>query len=791
MWVQQPYKPTPGNIAGWIFLGILGTWMLHRRNPELQTTRFEQHELSPAQEFDSFLRQHRSMRGGGDPVAFQWLFQSGAAAGVPAGSVVRTRLLALDAQGRPARRCEHIHVNVSVGGHGRLSNLTALRHWVNSELAVDFVDEVAELLDASIRISINNQEMFTHRSQFRFNKAPVRYVQLSVRPVVLSSKAGSSGGNTSNRTWPTLVVHEILVSAQDHFGNEIAGSDLAGDDNGICNGFAIQSSSRFVDVLSGGQVSLNSKGEASVLVRSRAPGTVEFRLVPLGGNAVSSSSRTLMGGNLQVRFADPPGAGINTASSHVVAGPNRSDDKWVAMAQEVKEAFLHAWQGYKRYAWGTDELQPLSKKGKDTFGNIGMTILDSLTTLWLMDLKHEFDEGAAFVESELDFDTADREISVFEVVIRALGGLLGAHALSGRPAFLERALELGERLLPALNSTSGFPMPRWNLARGLGKTTYNAASEPTILAEAGSLQLEFRYLSAVSGDMRFSKAAEVCSEAIRATGASGILPVHLSPPEGGPPKIMNDNRAMGALADSYYEYLLKQWLQSPEETQFKDEWMAVMDDLPSLVHPDPRKESSEGSKLQLTEMDFQGGRIWKMDHLSCFVPGMAALGLMNVPKGDIQGSRNASWFRMAEGLTASCMHLWKDTKTGLAPEYVLLHQSGNGEKLIEGSGKHSFLRPETAESLFYLYRLTGHNRYRKWGKNLFHAIVEHAKVPGGYASVKDVNKIPTEKMDEMQSFVMAETLKYLYLLFSPPETLDLERFVLNTEGHPFRTLRSW
>lgn len=765
--------------------------MLHRRNPGLQVTRFEQHELSSTQELDGFLRQHRSMRGGGDPVAFQWLLQSGAAEGVPAGNIFHTRLLALDAQGRPARRCEHIQVNVSVGGHGRLSNLSALGNWVNSELALDIEDEIAEVLDASIRISIPNQEMFTHRSQLRFTKAPVRDVRLSLRPVVLSRRAGSVSGNTSNRTWPTLVVHEVILSAWDRFGNEIVASDLAGDGNSICNGFVIQSSSRSVEVLSGGQVSLNSKGEASVLVRSQAPGTVEFRLVPPNGKAISSSGHDLTGGNLQVQFADPPGAGINTASRHAVGGSNGSADKWEAMANEVKEAFLHAWQGYKRYAWGSDELQPLSKKGKDTFGNIGMTILDSLTTLWLMDLKHEFNEGAAFVESELDFDTADREISVFEVVIRALGGLLGAHALSGRPAFLERALELGERLLPALNSTSGFPMPRWNLARGLGKTTYNAAKEPTILAEAGSLQLEFRYLSAVSGDMRFSKAAEVCSEAIRATGASGILPVHLSPPEGGPPQLMRDTKAMGALADSYYEYLLKQWLQSPEETQYKDEWMAVMDDLPGLVHPDPRKESSGGDKLQLTELDFRGGRIWKMDHLSCFVPGMVALGLMNVPKGDIHGGRNASWFRMAEGLTTSCMHLWKDTKTGLAPEYVLLHKSGNGQKYIEDGGKHSFLRPETAESLFYLHRLTGNNKYRKWGKKLFRAIVEHAKVPGGYASVKDVNRIPTEKMDEMQSFVMAETLKYLYLLFSPPETLDLERFVLNTEGHPLRTLRSW
>ncbi|CAJ1400591.1 unnamed protein product [Effrenium voratum] len=136
--------------------------------------------------------------------------------------------------------------------------------------------------------------------------------------------------------------------------------------------------------------------------------------------------------------------------------------------------------------------------------------------------------------------------------------------------------------------------------------------------------------------------------------------------------------------------------------------------------------------------------------------------------------------------TATCAKLWRDTKSGLAPEYVLLDSMGRGEKRIPQGAAHSFLRPETAESLFYMYRLTGHEKYRKWGKKLFHAIVEHSKLPGGYGSVKDVNKVPTSKLDEMQSFVMAETFKYLYLLFSSDKALDMGKFVLNTEGHPLR-----
>merc|ERR1719498_1613872 len=138
------------------------------------------------------------------------------------------------------------------------------------------------------------------------------------------------------------------------------------------------------------------------------------------------------------------------------------------MANEVRKEFLHAWTNYRKYAWGKDELKPLSRAGKDSFGGLGITILDSLTTLWLMGLSSEFEEAASWVETTLDYDNCDSEVSVFELIIRALGGLLGAHSLSGRQIFLTRARELAERLLPALNTSSRLPMPKWNIARGVG-----------------------------------------------------------------------------------------------------------------------------------------------------------------------------------------------------------------------------------------------------------------------------------------------------------------------------------
>merc|ERR1719498_2262805 len=136
---------------------------------------------------------------------------------------------------------------------------------------------------------------------------------------------------------------------------------------------------------------------------------------------------------------------------------------------------------------------------------------------------------------------------------------------------------------------------------------------------------------------------------------------------------------------------------------------------------------------------------------------------------------------MAQGLAASCAELWTSSKSGLAPEYAYVNPETFKFKGSPAEASHSFLRPETAESLFYLFRITGDPKWRKLGEKIFRAIVKNAKVDGGFASVKNVHEVPTKKMDEMQSFVMAETFKYLYLLFSPAETLNLDKFVLNTE----------
>jgi len=285
-------------------------------------------------------------------------------------------------------------------------------------------------------------------------------------------------------------------------------------------------------------------------------------------------------------------------------------------------------------------------------------------------------------------------------------------------------------------------------------------------------------LSQMTGDPRFREVADAAFEAIQAPGIKGLMPVYLTPPDRSPVRALNSKFAFGALADSYYEYLLKQWIQSPGEARFKT--------MPGLVKPRPAPSQGAAPKYKLVEVAPGGETIWKMDHLSCYAPGMIALGLSELPKEDLaESGRNATWWSVAQGLTESCVELWTSTKTGLAPEFVMLKSSAPFEsREVPRQGRHSFLRPETAESLFYLFRATGDEKYRRWGEKLFQAILDHAKVPTGFCSVEDVNQVPTEKVDELQSFVLAETFKYLYLLFAPADRLDMGRYVLNTEGHP-------
>ena len=148
-----------------------------------------------------------------------------------------------------------------------------------------------------------------------------------------------------------------------------------------------------------------------------------------------------------------------TSTQITDAMKQKSDDLARSRRVHIKNAMKHAWEGYRTEAWGFDELLPVSGGSKDNWGGMAVTLVDSLSTLWLMGLTDEFYEARDFVKHELKYADVGA-VSVFETTIRSLGGLLSAFDLSGDRSFLDSADELGSRLLPAFESPSGIPMER-------------------------------------------------------------------------------------------------------------------------------------------------------------------------------------------------------------------------------------------------------------------------------------------------------------------------------------------
>ncbi|RDX86724.1 Mannosyl-oligosaccharide 1,2-alpha-mannosidase MNS1, partial [Mucuna pruriens] len=398
---------------------------------------------------------------------------------------------------------------------------------------------------------------------------------------------------------------------------------------------------------------------------------------------------------------------------------------------KVKDAMLHAWTSYEKFAWGKDELKPQSMNGVDSFGGLGATLVDSLDTLFIMGLDTQFARA--------------REI---------LGGLLSAYDLSGDKVFLEKAKDLADKLLPAWNTPSGIPYNRINLAYGnINNPTW--ARGNSILADSGSEQLEFIALSQRTKDPKYQQKAEkVIKELYRTFPDDGLLPIYLNPLTG---TKSSGTVTFGAMGDSFYEYLLKAWIQGN-----KTEVVTFY------------RKSTPSSFVYISEK--LGSAVFdKMDELACFVPGMLALGSSSYGRGEAD-----KFISLAEELAWTCYNFYQSTPTKLAGENYYFR---NGEDMSVGTS-WNIQRPETIESLFYLWRFTGNKTYQEWAWNIFLAFENNSRVETGYVGLKDVNTGAKDNM--MQSYFLSETLKYLYLLFSPPSVISLNEWVFNTEAHPLR-----
>ena len=459
-------------------------------------------------------------------------------------------------------------------------------------------------------------------------------------------------------------------------------------------------------------------------------------------------------------------------------------------SNEVKKAMKESWDAYRKDAWGWDELMPLSRTGKNwgrgTTTSFGLTIHDSLTTLLLMGLDDEFADALQWIETKFDPDM-DFSMSVFESTIRMVGGLISAYELSGEKhkVLLNNAIKVADRILHAYNTSTGIPHSTLNFKT---REHFNPpwSGGASVLAEFTTIQLELRTLSYHTGNSIYDEKATWIMDLIEAVAPRDYMC----------PTYLNYNTArwtsghvtLGALGDSFFEYILKQYLLTGKtEGKYKNMYNKIQKGIMSklLVKKNPAKPR------QMTYVSEwkNGGTMHKMDHLACFAGGMLALGITEIDREDSEDEAQAKErdevLQAAEEITETCYHMYHNTETGLAPEYVEFY---DGELRMSPRAAYYLLRPEASEAFFYLWRITKKEKYRNWGWEVFKAIKRWCRVEGGrgYSGLRNVGYVPPQQDDLQQSFFLAETLKYLYLLLADDSRLDLNEWVLNTEAHPLK-----
>ncbi|KIX00738.1 uncharacterized protein Z518_09803 [Rhinocladiella mackenziei CBS 650.93] len=661
----------------------------------------------------------------------------------------------------------------------------------------------------------------------------------------------------------------------------------------------------------------------------------------------------------------------------------------------IREAFKHAWSGYKNHSLPHDELKPISKEVGDPFNGWGATLVDSLDTLWIMGLRDEFEEAVGAV-GKIDFKTSARkDIPLFETTIRYLGGLIAAYDLSSGtyPILLDKAVELADILMGAFDTPNRMPAVYYNWAPSYASQPHRASAH-TVLAELGSLSVEFTRLAQITKEHKYYDAVARVTDALEkwqmATTLPGLWPLKLDASGCKKPEVVrnvagseqflpdgveeseesskpfekdgiqmegsdslkkrqeNDSSmqkkdaskadvspaapekkvepvahteweddyanvdcepqglntephstthtyGIGAMADSTYEYFPKEYallggLNPQYKTMYLDAMEVVREEL--LFRPMTKDNhdilflAKQSIAPKATNPAKRKVTTYEGTHLGCFAGGMFALGakMFDIP-GDMAiaekltdgcvwayGSTtvgimaeefelvpcdsltsckwdeskwhdaldprleeriraveayNLNQQRLQEEAAANVESLMKDGEDdavvsdpstrkrdataepdddheaapanliaqSFVPRVPLSHEKFvatriQEERLPPGYTKIKArdyrLRPEAIESVFIMYRTTGDDSWRQKGWAMFDAVDRATKTEVANAGVDDVTSQLMEQRDTMESFWLAETLKYYYLLFCEPNFISLDDYVLNTEAHPFK-----
>lgn len=438
---------------------------------------------------------------------------------------------------------------------------------------------------------------------------------------------------------------------------------------------------------------------------------------------------------------------------------------------------------------------------------MGWIIIDALDTMMIMNLTGQLAHAREWLSTTLNYDQ-NHEVSTFEATIRQLGGLLGAHYLSttypdmapvpslpnpqkNDDLYLELATDLADRLLGAYQSQSGIPFATFNLQTRQGIASHSDGGSLST-AEASTLQLEMKYLAKLTGEKNYWEAAEKVIKVMDDNGMrDGLVPIFLNGETG---KFQGENLRLGSRGDSYYEYLLKQYLQTNEPI-YHDMWKQALAGIKKHMVTYTRTANLTilGERPNGLDMPV----FPKMDHLVCYMPGTIALAatggktLAEAKKSKTWGKQQDQEMELAKQLSKTCYGMYQVTATGLSPEIAhfrihsppimmedALPKLPHSPETLRMSGDtlwrmdydihfadfHNMQRPEIVETLFYMYRITGDEMYREWGWTIFKSFVEYTSVPenGGFSSVQNVDKLPPPTRDNMESFWMVSVLPALF-----------------------------
>ena len=536
-------------------------------------------------------------------------------------------------------------------------------------------------------------------------------------------------------------------------------------------------------------------GDMSPSAKPKAGGSYPYSLDPVP-SSIDFTKWTAPGGN---RFSEY----VHGDSPYTISPQMRkqSDEQARSRREHVKNAMKFAWGGYTKYAFGSDEVLPVSKTRNNNWGSMGTTLVDSLDTLWIMGLKEDFWKARDWVRDNLSFDSS-HSVSVFETTIRSLGGLLSAYDWSQDPAFLDKAKILGAKLFHAFDEHD-IPNGQVNLASGKGSNVAWAGSN-VIISEAGTLQLEFRYLAKMTQETQYATKSEKVFEVFnKMSPPNGLFPYFVRN-KSDPPTFANNKLTFGAMSDSLYEYMLKIWLQGGKtEPLYRNMYDKAMEGMHKEL-----LQTSVPSKLMYIADKNNGVMDHKMDHLVCFMGGLLALGAYTDPLGleseraqrdlktakvsyywveskmcvvELNGQSHTYSLLSAQthkqALTYTCYQMYARMNTGISAEFV---QFVSGKDFQIGrNAPHYLLRPEAFESFYILSHLTGDPVYREWGWECFSAIERYCKTDIAYGSLHDVSNVNGKPENKMESFFLAETLKYLFLLQDPDSEVDLVRILYN------------